>query len=265
MWTLAGFQLKSRIFLGTGRYPSPRALANAIECSGTEVVTVSLRRENPAENQGHRFWDFLKNLHVKILPNTAGCHTVQEAVNTARLARSLFGTNWVKLEVIGNDLTLQPDPFGLVEAARILVGEGFEVFPYTSDDLIVAEQLLRVGCKILMPWGAPIGSGQGLLNKWALKTLRGHFPRVPMIIDAGLGKPSHATEAMELGFDGILLNTAVALSPNPPLMARAFSLAVQAGRKGYEAGLMVERPMAEASSPLAGKPFRISDDPGFCL
>ena len=253
-WTIAGVELHSRVFLGTARYPSPASLSDAIARAKAEVVTVSLRREGTGGGGG-RFWDLLKALPVRVLPNTAGCYTAAEAVATAHMARDLFDTPWIKLEVIGDDATLQPDPFGLVEAARALVRDGFTVFPYTTDDLIVAARLLDVGCQVLMPWAAPIGTGRGLTNPQALMTLRARFPHVPLIVDAGLGRPSHAAQAMELGYDAVLLNTAVAGAGDPPLMAEAFADAVNAGRKGYEAGLMLARSEAVASTPMVGRAF----------
>jgi thiazole synthase len=193
---------------------------------------------------------------VKVLPNTAGCHAVKEAVATAQMAREVFGTPWIKLEVIGNHDTLQPDPFALVEAARILCAEGFQVFPYTTDDLIVAEKLLECGCQVLMPWGAPIGSGKGLNNVFALRSMRAHFPDVPLVVDAGIGLPSHAAQAMELGYDAILLNTAVAKAGDPARMAHAFRLAIEAGRAAFEADPMEPRDMAAPSTPVLGTAFR---------
>lgn len=255
MWTLADRSLKSRLFIGTARYPSPAVLQECVQSSGTDVITVSLRRESAAANGSNRFWDGLKNLPCQILPNTAGCHTVRDAVATAHMARELFGTPWIKLEVIGRDDTLQPDPFQTVEAARILCQDGFEVFPYTTDDLIVAEKLVEVGCRIIMPWGSPIGSGQGLRNKEALKTLRQRLPHITLVVDAGIGRPSHATAAMELGYDAVLVNTAIALADNPVAMGQAFHHAVVAGRLGYESGMMCPRDKAEASSPSIDLPF----------
>ena len=192
---------------------------------------------------------------MRVLPNTAGCHSVREAVTTAHMARELFETDWIKLEVIGNADTLQPDPFGLVEAARVLVAEGFKVFPYMTEDLVLADRLLQAGCEVLMPWGAPIGTGRGLANPYALKSLRRYLASVPLIIDAGIGAPSHAAEAMEMGFDAILLNTAVSRAADPVSMARAFALAIEAGRSAFEAGLMEMRDMAVPSTPVAGTPF----------
>lgn len=241
--------LTSNLLLGTAQYPSPAILAQAITASGAAVVTVSLRREG---THGTGFWPLIRAIGCRILPNTAGCHSVQEAVTTARMARDLFKTNWIKLEVIGHADTLQPDPFALVEAARILASDGFEVFPYTTEDLVVGEHLLDAGCRVLMPWGAPIGSGQGLRHREALVTMRAHFPQVPLIIDAGIGAPSQAALAMELGFDGVLLNTAVAKAGDPVTMARAFGQAVQAGRTAFQAGLMPPRDMATPSTPIFG-------------
>jgi thiazole synthase len=168
------------------------------------------------------------------------------------MAREIFGTSWIKLEVIGEDDTLHPDVFGLVEAARILSSEGFEVFPYTTEDLVVADKLLVAGCRVLMPWGAPIGSGRGLNNLFGLKALRAHFPDVPLVIDAGIGVPSHAAQAMELGFDAVLINTAVAQAASPVLMAEAFAQAVEAGRVAREAGPMEPRDLAVPSTPVIG-------------
>ncbi|MCG8445436.1 MAG: thiazole synthase [Hyphomicrobiales bacterium] len=253
--TVYGTTLRSRLMLGTALYPSPALLADAIKASGAEVVTVSLRRESGAERAGQGFWSMIRDLGVRVLPNTAGCHGVKEAVTTAQMAREVFQTNWIKLEVIGEDDTLQPDVFGLVEAARILADEGFAVFPYTTDDLVVAERLLEAGCEVLMPWGAPIGSGKGLNNPFALRALRAHFPEVPLVVDAGIGLPSHAAAAMELGYDAILLNTAVAKAGDPVAMAKSFAMAVEAGRLAYDAGPMEPRDMAEPSTPVIGKAF----------
>jgi thiazole synthase len=244
--------LRSRLLLGSARYPSPAVLADAVRAAGAEVVTVSLRRESGAERSGQAFWTLIRELGVRVLPNTAGCHTVKEAVTTAHMAREVFGTPWIKLEVIGEDDTLQPDVFGLTEAARLLCAEGFEVFPYTTEDLVVAERLLAAGCRALMPWGAPIGSGRGLNNLLALRTLRAHFPRVPLIIDAGLGLPSHAAQALELGYDAVLVNTAVARAGDPVAMAAAFAQAVAAGRTAYEAGPIESRDFAVPSTPVPG-------------
>ena len=248
--------LRSRLLLGTARYPSPAVLAAAVQAARAEVVTVSLRRESGGERSGQAFWSLVRALGVRVLPNTAGCHSVKEALTTAHMAREVFGTTWIKLEVIGEDDTLQPDVFGLTEAARLLCAEGFEVFPYTTEDLVVAERLLAAGCRVLMPWGAPIGSGRGLNNLFGLTALRAHFPEVPLIIDAGLGVPSHAARALELGFDAVLVNTAVAQARDPVQMAAAFALAVEAGAAARLAGPIEPRDMAAPSTPLIGTAFR---------
>jgi thiazole synthase len=256
MLRLYQIEVRSHLLLGSARYPSPAVLAAAVRAAAAEVVTVSLRRESAGERAGQAFWSLIRELGVRVLPNTAGCHSVKEAVTTAHMAREVFGTPWIKLEVIGDDDTLQPDVFGLVEAARLLCAEGFEVFPYTTEDLVVAERLLAAGCKVLMPWGAPIGSGRGLNNLFGLKALRAHFPEVPLIIDAGLGVPSHAAQALELGFDAVLINTAVAQARDPVQMAGAFAQAVAAGLAARAAGPIEPRDLATPSTPLLGTAFR---------
>lgn len=252
MFELYGQKVASRLLLGTALYPSPAIMAEAIKASGADIVTVSLRRETSGGKTGGKFWSLIQSLDMRVLPNTAGCHSVKEAVTTARMAREVFGTNWIKLEVIGNHDTLQPDVFGLVEAAKILSADGFEVFPYTTDDLVVAGRLLDAGCKVLMPWCAPIGSARGPQNLDSLRSLRGHFPGVPLIVDAGIGRPSHAATVMELGYDAVLLNTAVAKAGDPVAMAAAFGKAVEAGRQAFRAGLLEPRDMAVPSTPLIG-------------
>jgi thiazole synthase len=255
MLTLYGAQFASHLLLGTAHYPSPECLRQAVEASGAQIVTVSLRRESARARTGQGFWALIEELGCRVLPNTAGCRTAKEAITTAKMARELFGTNWIKLEVIANDDTLQPDLFGLVEAAAALTEDSFEVLPYTTEDLSAAERLIAAGCAVLMPWAAPIGSARGLTNKDALKTLRAYFPDTPLLIDAGIGTPSHAAEAMEMGYDGVLLNTAMAKAGDPVKMAEAFAKAVEAGRLAFEAGLIEPRDMASPSTPLAGTPF----------
>jgi thiazole synthase len=252
---LYGTRLGSRLLVGTAQYESPEILSKAIKASQTEIVTVSLRREAGGSRAGENFWGLIRDLELRVLPNTAGCRTVKEAVTTAQMAREVFNTSWIKLEVIGEDDTLQPDVFGLVEAAQILNRDGFQVFPYTTEDLIAAEKLLGAGCEVLMPWGAPIGSGRGLNNPYGLKALRAHFPNVPLVVDAGIGTPSHAAAAMELGYDAVLLNTAIAKAGDPIAMARAFAMGVEAGRLAYLAEPMPARDMAEPSTPMIGRAF----------
>ncbi len=238
--------------LGTAQYPSPAILAAAFRASGAGIATVSLRRE---AGGGQDFLRLIEDLGVRLLPNTAGCHTVKEAITTAQMARELLGTDWIKLEVIGHTDLLAPDVFALVEAARVLAADGFKVFPYCTEDLGVCDRLLSAGCEVLMPWGAPIGSGQGLNNVAGLRALRAAFPDVPLVVDAGIGLPSHAAAAMELGFDAVLLNTAVARAGDPVAMAAAMAQAVQAGRAGRAADPIEPRDMAVPSTPVIGKAF----------
>jgi len=254
---IAGIELGSRFFLGTASYPSPRVLQQAITASGAQVVTVGLKRQMAAGGASTQndFYKMIRDSGARLLPNTAGCRSAREAVTLSQMARELFGTNWIKLEVVGDEHTLQPDPFELVTAATELVRQGFEVFPYCTDDLVSCQRLLDAGCRILMPWGAPIGSGQGLINPYALRTLRARLPDVPLIVDAGIGSPADAVQAMELGYDAVLLNSAVAHARDPVQMASAFKLGIEAGRLAYEAGIMAQQDMAVASTPVTGRPF----------
>lgn len=259
-WAPYGVELQSRLLLGTAGYPSPQVLADSISASGTQVVTVGLKRTLAAGGD-NGFIEIIrtamKERGARLLPNTAGCRTVREAITLAHMARELYGTHWIKLEVVGDEHTLQPDPWGTVEAAAQLTKDGFAVFPYCTDDLVTCQRLLDAGCEVLMPWGAPIGSGQGLINPFALRTLRARLPGVPLVVDAGIGAPSHAAAAMELGFDAVLLNSAVSQAVDPVRMAQAFGLAIEAGRAAHEAGVMAPQDMAVASTPVSGHPFLI--------
>ena len=254
-WQLVEKKIESRLLLGTARYPSLKILSDAITASRTEVITIALRRQAAHKENSLAFWEMIKKLGKHLLPNTAGCQSAKEAIMIAQMARDVFQTNWIKLEVTSDDYTLQPNPFELIAATKELIEQGFEVFPYCTDDLAVCERLIELGCKVVMPWGAPIGSGKGLNNPFALKTLRQRFPQITMLIDAGIGAPSHAAQALEWGFDGILLNSAVALAADPVKMARAFAHGIEAGRLAYEAGLMPARDFATPSTPLKDKPF----------
>lgn len=264
-WTVGDIALESRFFLGTAGYPSPETLVSAIEAAAVDVVTVSLRRQVAGASGGTRtagvppaentFWDLLRRTGKRFLPNTAGCHRAREAVVIAQMAREVFETNWIKLEVIGDDYNLQPDPFETLEAAEQLVKLGFEVLPYCTDDLVLCQRLVAAGCRVLMPWGAPIGTGRGLLNPFALRTIRERLSDVTLLVDAGIGSPADAAAAMQLGFDGVLLNTAVSKAADPVTMARAFRLAIEAGRLAYEAGLMEPQTAAVPSTPVLGVPF----------
>lgn len=259
-WAPYGVELSSRFLLGTAGYPSPQVLADSITASGTQVVTVGLKRTLAAGGDNGFIAiirQALRERGARLLPNTAGCRTAREAITLAHMARELYDTPWIKLEVVGDEHTLQPDPWGTVEAATQLIKDGFAVFPYCTDDLVTCQRLLDVGCQVLMPWGAPIGSGQGLINPFALRTLRARLPGVPLVVDAGIGAPSHAAAAMELGFDAVLLNSAVSQAVDPVRMARAFGLAIDAGRTAFEAGVMAPQDMAVASTPVSGHPFLI--------
>lgn len=253
--TLYGKSFQSRFLLGTALYASPQIMLESIQASGCEILTLGLRRQNPADNGGDSFWQMIRDTGCTLLPNTAGCKSAKEAINLAEMSRELFETDWLKLEVIGDDYNLQPDPFGLVEAAEELIQRGFKVLPYCTDDLILCQRLRDAGCEVIMPWGSPIGTGQGLMNKYNLRTLRERLNDIPLIVDAGLGAPSQACEAMEMGFDGVLLNTAVAKAQNPQLMAQAFGRAIESGRAGYNAGLMEKRQTAVPSTQTVGQPF----------
>jgi thiazole synthase len=252
---LYGQTFNSRLLLGTSRYPSPAVLEQAVRLAQPCMLTASLRRQGAAgldASQG--FWPLLQKMQVAVLPNTAGCHSLQEAITTAEMAREVFETDWIKLELIGDDYTLQPDTLNLVAAAEQLIQSGFKVLPYTTDDLVLCQRLVDVGCQAVMPWAAPIGTGKGPINPHALRTLRERL-NVPLIVDAGLGLPSHACQVMEWGFDGVLLNTAVALARDPVAMAQAFAQAVKAGRSAFLAGAMTPQDAAQPSTPVLGTPF----------
>ena len=259
-WHVGEVSLRSRFLLGTAGYPSPQVLGDAIAASGTQIVTVGLKRQLAAGGD-NGFVDIIRAAMqaqgARLLPNTAGCTTAREAVQLAHMARELYDTPWIKLEVVGDDYTLQPDPIELVEAARQLAKDGFTVFPYCTDDLVTCKRLLDAGCPLLMPWGAPIGSGQGLVNPFALRLLRDRLPGVVLIVDAGIGAPSHAAQALELGYDAVLLNSAVSQSPDPVRMAGAFRQAIEAGRAAYRAGLMARQDFVVASTPVTGNPLLI--------
>ncbi len=247
--TIAGTSFDSRLIIGTSRYPNQQVMLDAIAASGAEVATVSIRRVSPVGG-GESLYDLLAG-KVRILPNTAGCYTARDAVLTAQLAREALETDWVKLEVIGDDETLFPDVEHLVKAAQELVADGFVVLPYCNDDPITAKKLEDVGCPAVMPLGAPIGSGMGIRNPYNLQILR-QTVSVPVIVDAGVGTASDAAIAMELGCDGVLMNSAVAGARDPVGMATAMRHAIEAGRLAYLAGRIPRRLYAKASSPLEG-------------
>ncbi|MFP5286543.1 MAG: thiazole synthase [Thermoanaerobaculia bacterium] len=250
-FTIAGRTFKSRLILGTGKYPGFETMAAAHEISGTEMVTVALRRVNLDERGRGSLLDFIDPEKYLLLPNTAGCYTADEAIRTARLARELGGWNWVKLEVIGDQKTLFPDNVELLKATERLVAEGFIVLPYTNDDPVVCKKLEELGAAAVMPLGAPIGSGMGIRNPANLRIIL-EQSRVPVIVDAGVGTASDAAIAMELGADGVLMNTAIAEAKDPIRMAHAMKLAVQAGWLAAHAGRIPKKLYASASSPLTG-------------
>ncbi|WP_460027622.1 thiazole synthase [Methyloparacoccus murrellii] len=253
---LYGTRFPGRLLLGTARYSSPRVLEESVRAARPAMLTVSLRRQAAGHNEigGQAFWDLLAQLDTPFLPNTAGCHTPEEVYTTAMMAREVFGTEWIKLELIGDDYTLQPDTLNLVGTAEQLLREGFKVLPYCTEDLVLCQRLVDVGCEAVMPWAAPIGTGKGAMNPYALRLLRERLD-VPMIVDAGIGLPSHACQVMEWGFDGVLLNTAVAQADDPVALAQAFAQAIAAGRLAHRGGAMVERESAEPSTPVIGTPF----------
>jgi thiazole synthase len=249
---IAGREFSSRLIVGTGKYRSFQEMQRCHEATGADMVTVAVRRVNLTDRSQESLLDYIDRSKIFILPNTAGCYTADDAVRTALLAREVGLSNWVKLEVIGDEKTLFPDNAGLLEATRTLVKEGFVVLPYTNDDLVNARRLIDAGAAAIMPLAAPIGSGMGVQNPANLRILREMITEVPMIVDAGVGTASDAAVAMELGADGVLMNTAIAAADDAAKMARAMKLAVEAGRLAYEAGRMPKKLYASASSPLAG-------------
>lgn len=263
--TLYGHSFGSRLLLGTSRYESPAQLTEAVKAASPALLTVALRKQiEGGAHSGQAFWNILRTTGRPLLPNTAGCFTPKEAITTSCMARDVFETDLVKLEVIGDDANLQPDPFGLVEAAAELVKRGFKVMPYCTEDLVLCRRLLDAGCEVLMPWAAPIGTGQGPRNPKGLRELRERIPDVPLIVDAGLGLPSHACQVMEWGFDAVLLNTAVSRAIDPIGMAKAFAMAVESGHLGYLAGPIPVQELALPSTPDLGKLF-LNEAPRFAL
>ncbi len=249
---IAGKTFRSRLIVGTGKYRSFEEMARAHSASGADMVTIAVRRVNLTDRSKESLLDYIDRSKLFILPNTAGCYSADEAIRAARLGREVGLSEWVKLEVIGDEQTLFPDTEELVKATRVLVNEGFIVLPYTTDDLIVARKLIDAGAAAVMPLGAPIGSGMGIQNLANLRILRERITEVPLIVDAGVGTASDAALAMELGADGVLMNTAIAGAEDSVLMAEAMRAAVEAGRKAFLAGRIPKKLYATASSPLTG-------------
>jgi thiazole synthase len=250
--TIAGREFSSRLIIGTGKYRTNEQMVEAFERSGAEMITVAVRRVNITDRSQPSLLDFIDLKRFAILPNTAGCYTAEEAIRTARLAREVGLSDWVKVEVIGDPVTLFPDNEATLEATRVLVKEGFTVLPYFGDDLIMARKLIDAGAAAVMPLAAPIGSGLGIQNPNNLRIMREQITQVPIIVDAGVGTASDACFAMELGIDGLLMNTAIAEAGDPPAMAEAMNLAVRAGRIAWQSGRMPTRLYASASSPTTG-------------
>jgi thiazole synthase len=248
---IAGKAFQSRLIVGTGKYKDGAETQAALEASGAEMVTVAVRRVN-LDRSKESLLDFIDPLRYSLLPNTAGCYTAEEAIRAARLGREVGLSDWVKIEVIGDQATLYPDVQATLEATRTLVKEGFTVLPYTSDDIVFARRLIDAGAAAVMPLAAPIGSGLGIQNRATLQILREKISEVPLIVDAGVGTASDAALAMEMGADGVLMNTAIAAAADPILMAEAMQHAVLAGRQAYLAGRMPRKLYATASSPLEG-------------
>lgn len=258
--TIAGKTFSSRLILGSARYPDPQTMKQALKVSGTEMVTVALRRVNIGSASEEDVLNYLVDEGYHLLPNTAGCYTAKEAVLTAQMSREALGTSWIKLEVIGDDKTLFPDTVELLKAAEQLIADDFIVLPYTTDDPITCIKLANMGCAAVMPLAAPIGSGMGICNPYNLQIIREQVD-IPMIIDAGVGTASDAAFAMEFGVDGVLMNSAIAQAQHPVLMAEAMKGAVIAGRLAFEAGRIPRRLYANASSPMEGR-IAVSGDHG---
>ena len=254
-----GQLVDSRLLIGSALYPSPEIMKQAILASGSKIVTLSLKRQNPTEQAGAKIWQYIQEIVTEnrgfLLPNTAGCKTAKEAVTLAKMSREIFQTDWIKLEVIGDDYNLQPDPIELLYATEQLLNDGFKVLPYCTDDLVICQRLYDLGCQVIMPWASPIGTGKGLMNPYNLETIRLRLPEATLILDAGIGKPSDACLAMEMGFDGVLLNSAIALADNPVMMAKSFAQVIVAGEQGYIAGVMQQRQTAHPSTPTLDTPF----------
>lgn len=259
--TIYGEQLNSRLLIGSALYCSPEIMKAAVLASQSQVITLSLKRQSPAEQGGDKIWRYIDEIRqqsrekIYLLPNTAGCKSAKEVVTLAQMSREIFQTDWIKLEVIGDDYNLQPDPIELLAATEQLIKLGFKVLPYCTDDLVICQRLYNLGCEVIMPWASPIGTGKGIMNPYNLATIRQRLPQATLIVDAGIGRPSDACLAMEMGFDGVLLNSAIALADDPVGMAKAFAQSINAGHLAYRAGIMQQRQTAHPSTPTLDTPF----------
>jgi thiazole synthase len=247
-------KINSRLLLGTALYPSFDSLSKAIRSSETEMVTTSLKRHVNGQ-EINPFWNTIKSSNCHILPNTAGCKTAQEAITIAHMAREIFHTNLIKLEVISDEYSLYPNGVELIKATEVLINDGFNVLPYCSDDISICQRLISIGCQVLMPIASPIGSGQGIINPYNLALIRNRLHSTTLIVDAGIGTPSDATIALEMGYDGVLLNSAIALAESPEIMAKSFALAIKSGHLAHQAKRMPKREFASNSTPLVDTPF----------
>ncbi len=252
-WNLYDTPMTSRLWMGSSHFPNWNVFASACELAKPGFITLSLRRQTATGGQS--YWKLIRSLDIPILPNTAGCFSAHEAIQLAEISRDTFETDWIKVEVIADEQSLHPEGPELIRACEVLIQKGFKVLPYCSDDLSICKALTDVGCRALMPLGAPIGTGLGLLNPFNLERLRYRFPKIPLILDAGLGKPSQATQVMEMGFDAVLLNTAISQSVNPAEMALAFLEAVSAGHRAFKAVPMPAQPNAQPSTPSMDMPI----------
>ena len=249
-------KFNNRLFMGTAYYTSLDTMKKSIEVAKPSMITASIKRQTIQNTEyAKEFWKYIQELNISILPNTAGCTSVEEVIKTAYMAKEIFDTNWIKLELIGDDLTLYPNNLKLIEATKILLENNFKVMPYCTEDLIICKKLVDLGCDVIMPWAAPIGTGLGPVNEYGLKNLRKFLPNIKIIIDAGIGLPSHVVKLMEFGIDGVLLNTAIAKSCDPIKMAKAMSFAIQSGRLAYEAIPMEQAKEFNFSSIEIHKPF----------
>nr|VFJ64429.1 MAG: thiazole-phosphate synthase [Candidatus Kentron sp. DK] len=247
--SIYGEEFTSRLILGSSDISSVDKAIDGLKFCNSQIVTVSFRKNGTLQKSGMEYLDRLKELNIRILPHTAGCKSIQEVITLAEASRDFFETNWLKLEIIGDEANFQPDPIKLLTSAETLLTKGFKVLPYCTDDLVICKQLVKLGCEVVMPWASPMGTGKGVVNPFALQLIRQELPNTTLIIDAGIGKPSQAAQAMELGYDAIIVDTAITKSSNPQSMARAMALAAESGRLGFFSGFMQESNVPRGNIP----------------